>query len=106
MFHDVASAGEMPDNTPLAVALPGGARVCLVRYNGQFAALRDECPHQGMPLSAGQVFPDGTIECPWHGARFDCLTGALRGGPAEDDATVYPVRVEHGRVLVADIESA
>ena len=97
--------GEIPDNAPLAVALPGGERICLVRCNGQLAALRDECPHRGMPLSAGQVLPDGTIECAWHGARFDCLTGAVRGGPAEDDATVHPVRVRDGRVLVAAIES-
>ena len=53
-----------------------------------------------MPLSAGEVLPDGTIECPWHGARFDCLTGALRRGPAEESVRAYAVRIEGDSVLV------
>ena len=53
-----------------------------------------------MPLSAGEVLPDGTIECPWHGARFDCVTGALRRGPAEEGVRAYFVRVEGDSVLV------
>jgi nitrite reductase/ring-hydroxylating ferredoxin subunit len=53
-----------------------------------------------MPLSAGEVLSDGTIECPWHGARFDCVTGAVRRGPAVDDVKAYAVRVEGDTVLV------
>jgi nitrite reductase/ring-hydroxylating ferredoxin subunit len=53
-----------------------------------------------MPLSAGEVLPDGTIECLWHGARFDCVTGALRRGPAEEDAQSYRVRLDGDAVLV------
>ena len=63
-------------------------------------ALRDECTHQGMPLSAGEVLPDGTIEWPWHGARFDCVTGALRRGPAEEDVRAYVVRLDGDDLLV------
>ncbi|MGH9709276.1 MAG: Rieske 2Fe-2S domain-containing protein, partial [Candidatus Acidiferrales bacterium] len=37
-------------------------------------ALRDVCPHRGMPLSCGQS--DGeTVECSYHGWRFDARTG-------------------------------
>ena len=43
---------------------------------------------------------DGTIECAWHGARFDCRSGAVRRPPAIDPLPVYAVRVEQGRVLV------
>jgi len=55
-----------------------------------------------MALSAGEILPDGTLECPWHGAQFDCRTGAVRRGPAEDDALVHAVRLEGDRVLVAE----
>lgn len=86
----------------LAVTLPSGDPVCLIHRGDEVTALRDECPHQGMALSAGEILPDGTVECPWHGARFDCRTGAVRRGPAAEDAVVHAVRVEAGRVLVAE----
>jgi nitrite reductase/ring-hydroxylating ferredoxin subunit len=82
------------------VALPGGERVCLVRCGAAISAFRDECPHQAMPLSAGTILPDGTLQCAWHGARFDCATGALRQGPAADDLVAFPVSIVEGRVLV------
>jgi len=37
-------------------------------------ALRDACPHRGMPLSCGQ-FDAGQVECSYHGWRFDAHTG-------------------------------
>jgi phenylpropionate dioxygenase-like ring-hydroxylating dioxygenase large terminal subunit len=38
--------------------------------DGSVFALRDICPHRGMPLSAGR-FDAGQIECCYHGWRFD-----------------------------------
>jgi nitrite reductase/ring-hydroxylating ferredoxin subunit len=44
-------------------------------------ALRDVCPHRGMPLSCGQS--DGeTVECSYHGWRFDARTGQCREIPS------------------------
>jgi 3-phenylpropionate/trans-cinnamate dioxygenase ferredoxin component len=99
-FHDVASLDDLTEDGVLGVGLPTGERVCLVRCGHVISALADECTHQAMPLSAGEVHPDGTIECAWHGARFDCRTGAVRQGPAEDDVRAYDVRIEDGRILV------
>lgn len=99
-YHDVASLDDLPEHGMLGVALPGGGRVCLIRRGDVVTALRDECTHQAMPLSTGDLLPDGTIECPWHGARYDCHTGEVRRGPAEDDVAVHDVRVEGDRVLV------
>ena len=90
----------IPDNGTLSLTLPSGEQVCLIRQGDKVSALRDECAHQGMPLSAGEVLPDGTIECPWHGARFDCVTGELRRGPAEEGVPAYSVRVEGEMVFV------
>ncbi|HEY5547630.1 MAG TPA: Rieske 2Fe-2S domain-containing protein [Gemmatimonadaceae bacterium] len=97
---DAFAVRDIPDGGTLAVILSSGDRVCLIRQGDRVSALRDECTHQGMPLSAGEVLPDGTIECAWHGARFDCVTGALRRGPAEEDVKAYAVRVEGDTVLV------
>jgi 3-phenylpropionate/trans-cinnamate dioxygenase ferredoxin subunit len=84
------------------VALADGTRVVLIRRGEVVSALEDECSHQAMPHSAGDLVSDGTIECPWHGARFDCVTGACRRGPARDPVASYEVRVEDGRVLVGE----
>jgi 3-phenylpropionate/trans-cinnamate dioxygenase ferredoxin component len=91
---------DIPDEGTLSVTLASGDRVCLIRRGNQVSALRDECTHQGMSLSAGEVLPDGTIECPWHGARFDCVTGALRRGPAEEDVRAYVVRLDGDDLVV------
>jgi nitrite reductase/ring-hydroxylating ferredoxin subunit len=93
---------DIPDGGTLSVVLASGDRVCLIRRGDQVSALRDECTHQGMPLSAGEVLTDGTIECAWHGARFDCVTGAVLRGPAEDNVQAYEVRVVGETVLVKE----
>lgn len=36
---------------------------------GQIHALKDICPHRGIPLSYGRVVND-TVECPYHGWKF------------------------------------
>lgn len=99
------SLADIPDGGTMSVVLPSGDRVCLIRRGDQVNALRDECTHQAMPLSAGEVLPDGTIECAWHGARFDCATGAVRRGPAEDDVHAFHVDVVGETVLVTERRS-
>ena len=99
-FIDVAALGDLPDMGVLGAQGPGGRAICLVRFEGRITAFQDECTHQAFPLSAGEVLEDGTLECAWHGARFDCLTGAVRREPATEPLTAYPVRVEGDRILV------
>src|SRR5436309_5279084 len=44
---------------------------------GKPFALRDACPHRGMPLSCGQ-FDGEQIECSYHGWRFEAQSGQCR----------------------------
>jgi phenylpropionate dioxygenase-like ring-hydroxylating dioxygenase large terminal subunit len=54
-----------------------GHRLVLIRDSGIAYALRDRCPHRGVPLSLGsQEFP-GTISCPYHGWTYDLKSGRL-----------------------------
>ena len=39
-------------------------------HAGTAFALRDICPHRGVPLSAGRIRDDNSVECPYHGWRF------------------------------------
>ena len=92
---------DIPDPGLFPLTLSSGERVVLIRRGASVSALEDECTHQAMPLSAGELCgDDGTIECPWHGARFDAVTGACRRGPATDDVKAFVVRVADGVVSV------
>ena len=104
-FIDAAGLDEIPEMGVLGAEGPDGKPICLVRFGGTVTAFADECTHQAFPLSAGEVHEDGTLECVWHGARFDCLTGAVRHGPATDPPTQYEVRVDGDRVLVGPVKA-
>ena len=100
VFETVARVEELPEGSLLAVRTAGGEEVCLFNYRGQIGAVRNVCTHAEFPLSDGTLDRDGTIECVWHGARYFCLTGEVRRGPAVDPVSVYEVRVEEGKVQV------
>jgi phenylpropionate dioxygenase-like ring-hydroxylating dioxygenase large terminal subunit len=48
---------------------------------GRAWALRDNCPHRGIPLSYGG-FDGEQVECKYHGWRFDARTGQCRAIPS------------------------
>ena len=77
--------------------------------DGTAFALRDICPHRGVPLSAGKVLADNTVECPYHGWRFEAdgqcaLIPSLVGGEQIEAAKIkvraYPVREQDGLIWV------
>lgn len=102
-FVDVASAGDIPDGELLGVALPDGTQVCLYNHDGTIGAVGGLCTHSEFAMSDGVLHRDGTIECIWHGARFDCRTGGVRRHPAVEPLPVFTVRIEEGRVLVGPV---
>ena len=104
-FVRVGSLAEIPEGEMRAFDLPSG-RIAVAHVEARMFAFADECTHQAFPLSAGEVRSDGTLECVWHGARFDCLTGAVQQGPATDGLMAFPVRIQGDRVLVGPPEDA
>lgn len=99
-FEAVASVDEIPDEGTFGVVKGTGEPVCLIRHGGRITAVSDTCTHQDFAISLGDVLPDGTIQCAWHGARFDCASGAVRQGPATEPLPVFAVRIENGMVFV------
>lgn len=77
-----------------------GAWILLVRTAEGWRAVDGICTHHGGALCDGMLF-DETIQCPWHGSRFDVRTGEVLGGPAKRPLHVWPVTVREGRVWVA-----
>jgi nitrite reductase/ring-hydroxylating ferredoxin subunit len=99
-FHHVADVDDVAEGELVSVKMPSGEPVCLFRLDGEIGAVSDCCTHSEFPISDGALGGDGSLECTWHGARFDCWTGAVRRGPAEDPLPVYAVKVEGRKVFV------
>jgi 3-phenylpropionate/trans-cinnamate dioxygenase ferredoxin component len=66
----VAVVDETPHGT-LAVGISAGRPF----------AVSNRCRHLFASLGKGQVSEDGSLECPWHGARYDVGTGKMVRGP-------------------------
>ena len=89
---------EIETDRPFSVEV-GDELVAIVEQGGELFAIRDECSHQKVMLSLGEV-EDGTIECFAHGSRFDLRTGEPLDLPATRPVPVYPVKIEGDEVFV------
>jgi vanillate O-demethylase monooxygenase subunit len=75
--------------------------------NGRVVAYDDRCAHKRFPLSKGRLMPDGTLECGYHGLRYD-ITGKCvmipshPTGPISPRAVVkpYPIVEQDGLVWI------
>jgi 3-phenylpropionate/trans-cinnamate dioxygenase ferredoxin subunit len=98
----VCPLAELAADVPRAV-LAEDVAICLVLASGEVFAVRDECTHEAVPLSEGEV-EDGTIECWLHGSRFDLRTGDALNLPATRAVDTFPVRLVEGEVEVGIAE--
>jgi 3-phenylpropionate/trans-cinnamate dioxygenase ferredoxin subunit len=99
-FEPVASVSDLADGMVLQRVRLSGDAICLVRYNGEISALSDICTHQHFSMSLGDLLEDGTLQCAWHGTRYDCRTGEVRQVPATSPLPVFQVRLEGDTILV------
>uniref|UniRef100_A0A8C1R1R3 Apoptosis inducing factor mitochondria associated 5 n=1 Tax=Cyprinus carpio TaxID=7962 RepID=A0A8C1R1R3_CYPCA len=61
----------------------GDHNVLLVRCDGVYSAISNQCTHYGAPLSKG-VLSGQRVRCPWHGSCFNVKTGDLEEYPGID----------------------
>uniref|UniRef100_A0A8C2EMC9 Apoptosis inducing factor mitochondria associated 5 n=1 Tax=Cyprinus carpio TaxID=7962 RepID=A0A8C2EMC9_CYPCA len=61
----------------------GDHNVLLVRCDGVYSAISNQCTHYGAPLSKG-VLSGHRVRCPWHGSCFNVKTGDLEEYPGID----------------------
>lgn len=114
---EVAAASEFEDGDHQLVDV-NGVEVGVIKADGEFYALRNQCPHDGGPVCTGAVHnelvgeftetgkrveqtydDDLIISCPWHGWPFYLETGEHIGEPSIR-VPVYNVVVENGTVFV------
>ena len=99
-FEVVASVADIAEGTILKRVRSAGDAICLVRVQGEISAVSDICTHQHFSMSLGDVFEDGTLQCAWHGAQYDCRTGEVKQAPAPSPLPVFQVRLEGDQILV------
>jgi 3-phenylpropionate/trans-cinnamate dioxygenase ferredoxin subunit len=98
-FVKVARIEDIPADEPLGVETIDGEKIVLVRIEDEVYAFQDRCSHRDFPLSSGRI-EDHQIECAWHGARFDVITGRALSLPAIKAIRTYEVKVVNGDVYV------
>jgi 3-phenylpropionate/trans-cinnamate dioxygenase ferredoxin subunit len=98
-FERVSDATVAPGELR-AASLSDGTALCVGNAGGELFAVQNECTHSAFPLSEGSLLPGGVIQCAWHGARFDCRTGAALQEPAFEALERFEVRVTDGGVWV------
>lgn len=112
----VGPAGSLASGTSRSVVLDGRA-IAIFKVGARLYALRDVCPHQGAPLSAGLVVSrlnanlpgcyemdanHPQVRCPRHGWEYDLETGRSWYDPEHDRVRAYSAYAESGAVLVAE----
>ncbi|MGE4340284.1 MAG: Rieske 2Fe-2S domain-containing protein [Pigmentiphaga sp.] len=93
-------------NEPRERTIIGESIVFFRGTEGQPVALENRCPHRAAPLHAGRVCPDGSIECAYHGLRFDATGACVKNPhgkgaiPAAAHARSYPAMEKHSLIWV------
>ncbi|CAD6896892.1 unnamed protein product [Tilletia controversa] len=105
----VASKSDVPTGTMKQVVFAGegddAVHVLVSNVKGTLHATSAKCTHYGAPLANGALSSDGSVICPWHGARFSCKTGDIEDAPALDSLLTFPIEVDGEDVFVtADAE--
>ena len=87
-----------------AVSLSGDrgqpADVLIVNVGQRLSAYRNECAHEGLPLTDAMLdLSNGTLTCPWHGFCFDASSGECLSAPGAQ-LEQLPLRIDDGDVWV------
>lgn len=100
----VAALSSDVSRKPFAVKMLNQSLVLFRKLDDTVVVLEDSCPHRRLPLSMGRVQGD-SIECGYHGLRFDC-SGACIAAPTATEipkmAVVrqYPATEKYGMIWV------
>lgn len=98
-WHRVADVDALDDGHVMN-AQAGNQPLCLTRYQGDYHALNNHCPHQGGPLGEGFIDDRGYVICPWHGYEYSPVDGSPPPG-LDDDVETFPTELRDDGVYVA-----
>ncbi len=97
-FITIAKIEDLPPDTCKSIETQD-LGIALFHVNGHIYALDNTCPHAGGPLGEGTIEGEH-ITCPWHGYRFDVVSGACVSGDACRFAARPEIRERDGSVFL------
>ena len=99
-FVKVAKTGELEEGKGKKVTV-NGQDIAIFRISGKVYAIQENCPHQGGPLSDGDL-TGNVVMCPWHGMTYDVTTGKAAPDAWNQELSVktYNVKVEADDILI------
>jgi nitrite reductase/ring-hydroxylating ferredoxin subunit len=98
LWHSLCRADEVTPGHGAQFSV-GDKVLAVFNLDGKFYIIDDACSHAGGSLAEGPV-AGSVVTCPWHGATFDIMTGAVLSDPAYEGVKSYPVKVKDGSVFV------
>ena len=116
---EICPANELLPGERTIVELNGHS-IGVFNVDGEYYALKNDCPHQRAPLCQGKVTgttaaaepgevkwkDDGQIlRCPWHGWEFDIETGRSVFDPHRVRARSFDAAVEEKDVCKSELET-
>jgi phenylpropionate dioxygenase-like ring-hydroxylating dioxygenase large terminal subunit len=84
-WYPAIRVGELPRGKTKTALLLGHPLLLGRRSDGRIFAMRDLCPHRGIPLSAGW-FDGETVTCKYHGWEFEPTSGQCKLIPSLTEA--------------------
>ena len=100
---EVGTIEDIPKQGARVVKTASGDIGVFRTAENEIFALKDECPHQGGPLSQGIVHGK-RVTCPLHSWNIELNSGDAVA-PDEGCAASYPVKVESGKVFLSTTSS-
>jgi nitrite reductase/ring-hydroxylating ferredoxin subunit len=97
---DVMSLAEL-DDRPKRVVRVDGRQILILRSGERVFACTNRCPHEGYPLSEGELCENATLRCHWHNWTFDLRSQETLVGA--DALPQFPVKIEAGRVMLGAV---
>ena len=110
-YVEIAKTNEIANRQMKHVEI-NGKEILIANIDGKFYALNDRCGHMNALLSMGNLANDNTVACPFHGARFDIITGKKVKEPIltpsqemEPLPKTWQKYMEYAGQLMADIKT-
>ena len=112
----VCAVADVPESGVLEVKFRGRSYAVVRDPSGGYHALRNVCPHEGAPLSAGSasravvgdrageyaLSDQCVLRCPWHGWEFDVETGRSLTRPEAVMVRRIALEVRGDELVVAE----
>ena len=93
----VGRAEDVPEGRGATVEMLDGTELALYNVEGRFYAIENFCPHKGAPIADGELCGH-TVECGWHGWRFDVRSGHCLTNASHIES--YEVVIEDGLIKI------